>query len=168
MSVRTKQWLILLSVLMPFGLQSQKFIQIERYGRPKTERIYPGQVINYRYQGEWYEGEILNIHYDLGKLELHNRFLAVADIEALRYPRRAPKGLSQQLMLFGASWSGWALLGSATDNTPGVDYRWSDAAVTASSTALGLALPAVVGKYKVLEMGKRRRLRLMDITIKSP
>jgi len=168
MSVHTKHWLLLCSVLLPVALQSQKFIQIERYGRPKTERIYPGQVINYRYQDAWYEGEIINIHYDIGKVELHNRFIALSEIEALRYPRRGAKGLSRQLMLFGASWSGWALIGSATDNIPGVDYRWSDAAVTASSMVLGLALPAIVGKYKVLEMGKRRRLRLMDITIKSP
>lgn len=164
MSVLIKPLLILFAALLPSGLQAQKFMQIERYGRPKTERIYPGQVINYRYQDEWYEGEIVDIHYELGKLELHNRFLAVSDIEALRYPRRAPKGLSRQLMLFGASWSGWALLGSATDNTPGVDYRWSDVAVTASATAIGLALPVIAGKYKVLEMGKRKRLRLMDIS----
>ncbi len=144
---------------------AQKFMQIERMGRVKTQRIYPGEVINYRYKGDWYMGEIQDFRFDLGQVVMHNRYLPVTDIEALRYPRTWPRPVGKQLMLFGASWSGWALVGSATDNIPGIDYRWSDAIVSASAVAAGLALPAVVKKYKVVEMGKRRRLRLMDLTM---
>ncbi len=144
---------------------AQKFMQIERYGRPRTQRIYPGEVINYRYQGSWYLGEIQDIKYDMGWVVFHNRYVPVAEIEALRYPRNWPRPIGRQLVLFGLSWSAWALVGSATDNEPGIQYRPADAMVTAGAAAAGFALPRVVKKHKVVEMGKRRRLRLMDLTL---
>lgn len=143
--------------------EAQVFMQVERYGRPRAQRIYSGEVIQYRYQGQWYAGEIQEFRSDVNMIVLTRHTLRVSDIEALRYQRHWPKPVGRQIMLFGASWSAWALIGTATDNQPGIDYRWSDAAVTATATGLGLALPAVVKKYRVVEMGKKRRLRILDL-----
>jgi hypothetical protein len=161
----TKRWvylwlLILCSTPM---LMAQQFMQLERYGKPRAQRIYPGEVIQYRYEGDWYEGEIKDFRHDLNWVVLHNRFIPLEEISALRYPRNWPRPIGRQLQLFGISWSGWALIGSATDPTPGIDYRWSDLAVSTTALASGLALPHLVGKFKVVPLGKRRKLRLMDL-----
>lgn len=144
-------------------MEAQVFMQIERYGRPKVQRIYPGEVIQYRYQGLWYAGEIQEFRADVNMVVLTRHTVRLSEIEALRYQRHWPKPVGRQIALFGLSWSAWALIGSATDNEPGIDYRWSDAAVTATATGLGLALPAIVKKYRIVEMGKRRRLRILDL-----
>jgi len=164
----TYKWLTFsLIIFGQFGFctlaESQVFMQLERYGRPRAQRIYPGEVIQYRYQGQWYTGEIQEFLPDAGMVVLTRHTLRVSDIEALRYRRDWPKPIGKQIMLFGLSWSAWALIGTATDNEPGLDYRWSDAAVTATATGLGLALPAIVKKYRVVEMDKKRRLRILDL-----
>lgn len=153
-----------LTLAITSAVSAQKLLQIERYGRTKTQRIYIGEVINYRLKGDWYVGEIQDYRFDQGLVVLHNRILPVADIEALRYLRTWPRPIGKQIMLFGASWSAWALIGTATDPEPGIDYRLSDAIVTGSALATGLVLPKLIKKHKVLEMGKRHRLRLLDLT----
>ncbi|HRF40971.1 MAG TPA: hypothetical protein PK198_19405 [Saprospiraceae bacterium] len=154
-------------LLMQLGfcipVEAQVFMQIERSGRPKAQRIYPGEVIQYRYQGQWYAGEIQELLFDVNMVVLTRHTVRLSDIEALRYQRRWPKPVGSQIALFGLSWSAWALIGTATDNEPGLDYRWSDAAVTATAVGAGLALPALVKKYRIVEMGKKRRLRILDL-----
>lgn len=155
--------IVLVHLSFCVSTEAQVFMQLERSGRPKAQRIYPGEVIQYRYQGQWYTGEIQEFLPDAGMVVLTRHTLRASDIEALRYRRDWPKPVGRQIMLFGLSWSAWALIGTATDNEPGVDYRWSDAAVTATATGLGLALPAIVKKHRVVEMGKKRRLRILDL-----
>ena len=146
------------------GIEAQRFMQIERYGSPKTQRIYPGTVINYRYQGSWYEGEIKDFRFDLGQLVLHNRYLPVAEIEALRYPRPGVKAFGRRLLSVGAIWTGGHLLAEATDGRPGVRLTPFQIGAGAATLLPGAYMTGFAGKYKIIEMGKRRRLRLMDLT----
>lgn len=156
-------WFMMLSLSSMAVAGAQQFMQLERYGKPRVTRIYPGEVIQYRQEGDWYEGEIMDFRHDFNWVVLHNRYVPLQEISALRYARQWPKPIGRQIQLFGISWSGWALIGSATDPTPGIDYRWSDVAVSATALATGTALPYIIGKYKVIKLGKRRKLRLMDL-----
>jgi hypothetical protein len=70
-------------------------------------------------------------------------------------------GVVGKMRLFGLSWSGIAFVGTLTDKNPTTNYEWGDAILTGSTYATGFLLPRIF-KYRIVEFGKRKRLRIMD------
>ena len=147
-----------------YGLTAQKVLQIEKYGSPKTEKIHIGTVIDYRMEGEdsFREGYIEDIRVEDSLIVFGDRYVNVHDIAELRFKRGWGKAVGTSLMIFGGSWSGFALLGYATDGNPDTSYSATDAAVTAVSAGLGYALAKLV-RYRKVRVGRRCRLRLLDL-----
>jgi hypothetical protein len=148
-------------------LWGQKFLQIEKSGSLRTQKIPVGEVLTYRLEGDatWYTGEIVRLLPADSIILFHNRFVEVEQINAFRYARRAPASLSQSLFWFGIGWSALAIVGTATDDVGklGVpDYRWSDAAVTGTSVGTSWLLPRLF-KYRYVHFGKKKRLRILDL-----
>lgn len=146
-------------------LYAQKVLQIERYGRAKTEKIFIGEGIEYRLKGgdDWRYAVIEGINIEQNLIVLADRYLDPAKIDAFRYYQPNMKRLGIQVMTFGAAWSGYALIGTAFDRDPSTHYRLSDGIVTAAAAATGLGITQLF-KYKKVRFGKRKRLRLVDIT----
>lgn len=144
---------------------AQKVIQIERYGRAKTEKIFIGQGFEYRLKGEesWRYAVVEDINIEQNLIVLADRYLDPEKIDAFRYYRSYSQKLGFQVMTFGVAWSGYALIGTALDGNPDTKYRLSDGIVTASAIATGIGLAKLL-KYKKIKFGKRKRLRLIDIT----
>lgn len=147
------------------ALQAQKVLQIEKAGRAKTKKIYIGEVINYKLQGDevWYTGYIEDIKVEENLLVMKDRYVDVSKIEKMRRPHGWSKPTRSALYLFGASWSANALIGTLTDGNPETRYRWSDAIVTAGSWAIGWVIPKIF-RYKIMNFGKKRRLRVLDLS----
>lgn len=164
-AVRPCLLIFFIFLLKAEAVEAQQFMQIERRGSPKTVRIYPGTVLSYRYQGSWYEGEIQDFRFDLNQIVMHNRYLPVKEIEALRYPRPAVKAFGRRLLGVGALWTGGHLLAEALDGRPGVELTPFQIGAGVATLLPGAYLTLFTDKYKVIEMGKRRRLRLMDLTL---
>lgn len=148
-------------------LWGQQFLQIEKSGSLRTQKIPVGEVLTYRLEGDetWYTGEIVRLLAEDSIVLFHNRFVKIQQINAFRYSRRAPAALSQSLFWFGMGWSAFAVVGTATDDVGkfGVpDYRWSDAAVTASTVGASWLLPRLF-KYRFERFGPRKRLRIIDL-----
>lgn len=161
------RYLLLLLLCSSTGLRAQKVLQLERFGNPNSERIEIGSFLTYQVVDDeiWYRGVIRDLRVDQQVIEFDDRFLALDRITALQYERAWPRQIGTQLALFGAAWSGWALVGTLTDGNPDTNYRWSDAIVTGSSAAVGFSLPLVFGK-KTVQLGKRRRLRMLDLSFR--
>jgi hypothetical protein len=151
--------------LLPGIVSGQKVLQIEKFGKAKTEKIDIGSYLIYQVNNDniWSEGFIRDLRVDQNIIEFDDRFVNLDDITALRYERRWPKQLGTQLALFGVAWSGFALIGTLTDNNPDTNYRWSDAVVTGASVGIGLSLPLFV-KDKTVKLGKRKRMRMLDLS----
>ena len=148
-------------------LWGQKFLQIEKSGSLRTQKIPVGEVLTYRLDGDdtWYTGEIVRLLPEDSIVLFHNRFVEVGQINAFRYARRAPASLSQSLFWFGMGWSALAIVGTATDDVGklGVpDYRWSDAVVTGTSVGASWLLPRLF-KYRYVRFGHKKRLRILDL-----
>lgn len=148
-------------------LWGQKFLQIEKSGSLRTQKIPVGEVLTYRLEGDetWYTGEIVRLLPEDSIVLFHNRFVQIGEINAFRYARRAPASLSQSLFWFGLGWSALAIVGTATDDVGklGVpDYRWSDAGVTATSVGTSWLLPRLF-KYRYVRFGHKKRLRILDL-----
>lgn len=155
---------LLLLLCSTYALPAQKVLQIEKYGSPKTEKIQIGSVIDYRLTGEeaFREGYIEDIRVEDSLIVFGDRYVNVHDIAELRFPRSWGKTVGTSLMIFGGSWSGFALLGYATDGNPETSYSGRDAAVTVVAAGLGYALAKLV-RYRKVRIGKRYRLRLLDL-----
>ena len=159
--------LLLIACLCFFAspIFGQKVLLIEKFGNPNPEKIQLGSFLTYQVKNDdiWYQGYLRDLRFDQNMLELDDRFVPLDDIAAFQYKRRWPKQGGIQLALFGVAWSGWALIGTLTDNNPDTNYRWSDAVVTGAAAGIGLSLPLVFGK-KTVKFGDRRKLRMIDIT----
>jgi hypothetical protein len=144
-------------------LAAQKFLALERYGRAKNIRIPIGSVITYQVRGGqgWYTAEIVDLNFKDSLVIFPKIALPLKEIIALRYDKNWPRAVGGSLRIFGLSWSGLALVGTLTDKNPSTNYEWGDAVVTGTSVATGYLLPLLV-KHRVVELGKRKRLRIMD------
>lgn len=145
---------------------AQKILLIEKYGKAKTKKIYKGEWINYKLFDDdiWYEGVIEDFNLDQNLIVFGDRYVSIEKIEKIRYTRSWAKKFGPTLFWFGTGWSLFAAVGTATDGNDDTRYRWSDAIVTGTSWLLALVVPKVF-KYKTYKFGKKRRLRIIDISI---
>jgi len=150
------------------GANAQKVLQIEKYGRAKTKKIYIGEEINYKLKNDevWYRGVIEDLDVEKNWIVMRDRYVAVDSIEAFRRPKNWSKAARTSLYTFGAGWSANALVGTLTDGNPNTHYLWSDAIVTGTSWLTGWILPKIF-KNKITKFGKKRRLRLLDLTFQK-
>ena len=158
--------LILALLLFAPKTWAQKVLQIETYGKYKTQKLYIGTEINYQLHGDdtWYHSAIKDLLVEENIILLHNRYVHLDSIAAFRWERTKMKAMGKQLFWFGTAWSAFAVVGTATDHNPDTNYRLSDTVVTGTSWLLALIVPKVF-RYKKRKFGKRRRLRMLDLTI---
>lgn len=160
-------------LILPFffisgHLFAQNVLQIEKYGSAKTKKIFIGEELEYRLKGtdEWRLGVIERLIPEQEIIVFGDRYINMKEIEALRYRRGWAKASRQIFFFFGAGWSGFALIGTATDGNPSTNYQWSDALVTGVSWLTAWLIPKIF-KYKTVKLGKRRWLRMLDLSFKN-
>lgn len=168
--VRVKNYIMRLfiffiaAVLLPMGISAQKFLQLEKANRAQTIKFYAGQDLTYRLKGktEWYTSTITDVQMDSQRVALDLKVVPVADIEAVRlqYPGIL-RSMGPGLMIFGASWAGFSLIGAAFD-----DYKLTAGTAIVSGTALatGFTLHQIF-KAKRVKLGERRRLRAVEVPV---
>lgn len=149
-------------LLLPSATHAQKFLQLEKANRAKTTKFYVGQDLTYRLKGndEWYTSTITNVQMDSQLVAFDWKPVAVANIEAVRL-QHAPilRTLGPMLMIFGASWAGFSLVGAAFDN-----YKLTAGTAIVSGTGLasGFILYQIF-KHKRVRLSERRRLRAVEV-----
>lgn len=138
---------------------------MEKSGSYKTQKMYIGEEITYRLHGDdyWYHSAIRDLLVDEKLIVFHDRYVHMDSIAAFRWDRNGMRAIGKQLFWFGLGWSGYAAIGTLTDGNPESNYRWSDAIVTGGSWLLALIAPKMF-RYKKRKFGKRRRLRMLDLT----
>jgi hypothetical protein len=160
--------LIFLGLLFSMPANAQKVLQIEKYGSAQTQKIQRGQYLTYKLKGNdsFSVGYIEDIFVEDSLLQLGDRYVNINDIEALRFDRPWASAVGKSLSLFGIGWSGFALIGPLTDDDNDSRYRASDLVVTLTSVASGLLISELF-KYKYVKIGKRKKLRLLDLRFKK-
>lgn len=157
---------LLALLLVCSSLWGQKVLQMEKRNSYKTQKLYIGDEITYQLRGDdyWYHSAIKDLLVDEKIILLHDRFIHMDSIAAFRWERTRMPAMGKQLFWFGTAWSAFAAVGTATDRNPDSSYRWSDAIVTGTSWVLALIVPKVF-RYKKRKFGKRRWLRMLDLTV---
>ena len=158
--------ILFLGCLLATPVYGQKFLQIETYGSPKSKKLFAGAEISYQLKGQdtWHTHVIEDFLVDRNLLVLSDRYVNIQDIAALKFQRGFVQGISTSLFWFGLGWSGFALVGTLTDGDPESNYRWSDVIVTGTAISTGWLMGQLLGTKKV-KIGKRKKLRMLDISI---
>jgi len=141
---------------------SQKVLQIEKYGKAKTKKIYLGERITFQLKGsrDWYSEILVDLKVEEQMLIFTNRYVKVEEITTLKTFKnaRTVKSLQYGLYSFAASWAFYSL-GATLFGEP---LTLDAATVPASSLILGWTIRKLFNSKKI-RIGKRRRLRALDI-----
>lgn len=155
--------LFLFSFLGLVSLHAQKFLQIERVGSFKVKRYYQGEEVTFRIAGDdyWYTEEIVDIMIPEDVILFTHRMIKVSDISHIRSfkPRRWSKPMGQQLYNFGLGWIVFSL-GDALFGNP-ITRAIIEVPLVAGLTGF---LIQKLFRHRTFKMGKKRRLRILDLT----
>ncbi len=159
--------LLLAFALLACPALAQKFIQLERVNRARTLKFYTGDELTYRFKGDqmWYKALITDASMDSQRVALDGRYWPISGIEAIRlqYPG-VLRASGPMLMLFGASWAGFSLIGAAFDNYP---LTAQTAIISGSGLVVGFGLKQLF-KNRNVRLNERRRLRAVEIPVSIP
>ena len=158
---------LFVSFLIPSGT-AQKFLQIEKVNSLKVRKFYIGDEITFQVEDfpDYWRTEIIdNILVEEEVLLFSQGMVNVGDIKAIRTYDTRPLAnrASIGLYSFGAGWVFFSL----ADALLGGALTWSVAIVSGTAFATGFIFKQIF-KHRTHKIGKRKRLRLLDLTFKKP
>lgn len=153
----------LLFFLCVVNSNAQKLLQIEKTGSQKTHRFYIGDPITFQLNGEkgWYERTITDINVDANTLIFSNGSVSIDKIKKVRtFKNRAwSRALSTNAFYGAGSFVILSLLGTLAD----VSLSAATVIIPGTTVLVGLAIRFIF-RQKTHRIGKRRRLRALDLT----
>jgi len=157
-----KYIVLILVLFFSNNIFSQKVLQIEKYGKAKTQKIYLGEQLTFQLRGskDWYSEILVDLKPKEQILVFTNRYVKVGDIVAIKTYKsaRAAKNLQYSLYSFAASWAFYSLGATLFGESLTTDA----AVVPATSLALGWTIRKLFSSKKI-RIGKRKKLRALDI-----
>ncbi len=154
--------ILLLCCLSAKNIAAQQYLQIEKRNSTKVRRFVAGDVIEYKMKGKqeaWKTEEIQRIVVENDILIMPNGMIKIADIEKLRFERYLTNALQKILYTFGASWAFWKTVGTIIKKD---SFERRDIAIIGTSLGAGYLIRKAF-KYRVMKMGYKRRLRVIDL-----
>lgn len=156
--------MLLFAFMLSSDSSAQVVLQLERYGSAKTRKFNEGYTLTYRISNDktWYQSEIAQLIPGDNIVVLEKQYLRLEDFRSIRsdHPQRWSKPIAYNLYIFGTSWSLFTL--GAAVASKDANYTLSDASVTATSLATGFLIQKAF-KYRTWHMGKKHRLRILDL-----
>lgn len=138
---------------------------MDRFGKKKSMDFYEGETITVRLKGEdiYREFQIKKLYPETGTILTQLGPIQIEDIERLRTFRtkKFSKYFSYMLWIFGASWGGYSLIAFLAFGEP---LTWSILWVMGVSFLIGWILRMIL-RRKTYKVGKKRKLRIIDMTI---
>ncbi len=170
------RYFLLLFFLIPTFLTAQKFVQLEKRGKAKTQKFEIGDELVYKLHNDedWYKATINEIKPEEGIILFENRLVKVQDIAALKFYNNKgwSKTIGNQLFTFAGAWVLFGLVDRAeiTDDIgfnqqdPG-RASWNLILIPAGAAVLTGVLLKQLFKQHKKKIGKKYRLRLLDLTV---
>ncbi len=145
---------------------AQKMLLLERANHARTTKLYVGQTLNYSLAGDekyWYERTITDLLPESNMLLLDNFPVKLTDIAALRV-RRNPvlRYVGTTIFAFGVS------LAVATAGAALFRDRETRYGLLAGTAAASMAGGYAMNTKRVLQMGQKHRLRIIEINFAAP
>lgn len=146
-------------------LDAQVKLQMDRFGKRKTMDFYEGETITVRLKGEdvYQKLQIQKIYPEANMILTQLGPIKIDNIERLRTfnNKGVGKYLSYMLWVFGTAWGGYSLIAFLAFGEP---LTWGILGVMGVSFLVGWILRRVL-RRKTYKIGKKRKLRIIDMTI---
>ncbi|MFT5164844.1 MAG: hypothetical protein ACI8P3_000067 [Saprospiraceae bacterium] len=146
----------------------QKFLQMEKYGSLKVKKYYLGDEITYQINGDktWYTETIQDLIIEENIILLANRYLKISDIKTIKSfkSREWSKRTGIQLYGFAGAWILFSVGGALASDW---ELRWDTAIIAGTAIVTGFLIQKIF-KSKKYKIGKKRKLRMLDITMIKP
>jgi hypothetical protein len=156
---------LLLIALLAFtaSLTAQRVLLFEKLTDSRSERLYEGEMLRFKMKGDnfWQEGPIRQMRPDIQALVINDRFIMTDEIAVIDQGNTVFAAAGYGLMTFGAGWSFWGVVGTATDGNPTTRYETRDLMVSLTAIGTGFLMTKLLGK-KRYKTGKYKRLRVVD------
>lgn len=160
----------LLLVAFVSQLSAQKVLQIEKFGKAKTQKLYVGEsiFIQTELNPDWFEGVIDDLLIDAQALVFYDRIIPIKDITAIKFRKKS--GLHGAGKAMQWSWVVPVAYQGVFDlvNPPSPEERkrsWiATGYISAGAFLLGSIMRLVPPKKLKFGEGRNRRLRVLDLT----
>ena len=139
----------------------EKYIQLEKYGSAKVKKYRVGTTFTFYTNGDWRTEDIENIISKDSIIVFTNGYVKVGDIEKISiasWKQRFFKVQEKALISFGGAWAIYSIFDPKNYKT---NYIFAGSTIATGFLLGKLARP------KIIKLGKRRRLRLMEINLKQ-
>ena len=160
--------LLLLALLTGGSLSAQKCLQMERYGSLKKQRMYIGDEITFQLKNDdtgWHTRLIIDFDVDGGYIVCPRYRVHIDSISMIQLDKsNGMKFLGTIFLAGGANGIIFAITYPLFNDRP---PEWSGVAWGAAIMGLG-ALLWSFDKKKKFKVGKKKRLRLLDLNFGPP
>ncbi len=147
---------------------AQKVMQIETRGKVNTKKFYVGDELMIKLASDnfWRTATIFDIFVEDNEIDFDFGVVHLSEITALRTMAQYNRGRNWQRWLFrsGASFILYTPLELIYSDEP----NYSLIAFGAALSVVGIMLRPIVNKYSLTRIGKRKRLRLLDLSFLPP
>ena len=157
--------LFFLSIVFLNTTTAQKILQIEKVNSLKSIRYFVGDEITYKLKSDpdyWYTEIISDVIPQDSIVILQIGYVHLSEIAEVKVTdaRKWSVALGNKLTQFGLSWGFWSVIGGTFSSTP---IGW--AALTVPLVTIGVgSIVKFLFKSKRHKIGKRKRLRLLDLS----
>jgi len=142
---------------------SQVYLQIEKFNSPKTLKLVPGSLLEFKlhaYPKTWRKGPIEYILYDEQTIAVDGDIFHIDEFKDVRFDRPWAKPLGKTLVTFSGAWFGYGLIITVFDDN--FTFGKDTLAVGIGSFVAGVLIQKIFGKKK-FKLGKNSRLRVVDL-----
>ncbi|MEZ4895439.1 MAG: hypothetical protein R2806_01295 [Saprospiraceae bacterium] len=168
-----KNLLIGLGLIMAWSASGQKFVQIEKYGSPRTIKFYPGDNLEFKLDNDvWIQRTILDVNADRGTIlieDVNSGIPMHLDVQEITEIKLSSKGkiwriVGKTLMAGGANIAISSLFLARSKVIPPVRDYPEPYLYGAGNVLLGFGIDRLLGR-PVYKFGRRYHLRTLDLTI---
>ncbi len=156
--------IILLGWGMVNGVWGQKVLQIERSGSLKTIKMHIGDEVTFSLKGaprQYYTRDILDLFPEVQTIQFAGGAVSVDQIAAIRMrgSNHWAKSLGGMVGIFTGVWATYSLLDVLINTRAPAPFQYWVGGIALGVTGILFLVPE-----RVLRMGDRRRLRVLDLT----
>lgn len=152
------------------SLNAQKILQIEKFGKAKTQKIYIGETIFIQTaeNPDWFAAEIEDMLPDAQAIVFYDRIIQVKDITAVKFRKKSSLNGAGKAIQW--SWIVPVAYQGIYDlvEPPSAEERrqsWiATGVISAGSFLLGSIMRIIPPKKVKFGEGERKRLRVLDLT----
>lgn len=145
-------------------LTAQKVLQIEKFGKAKTKKLYLGETvfIQTKQNPDWFEGVIDDLLPEAQAIVFFDRIIQIDDITAVKFRKVSiAKGMGKALQYSWIVPATYEVVYGAIN--PPIGWK-SLAYIGGGSILVGSLMRLIPPKKHKFGEGKRRRLRVLDLT----